>query len=47
VILGALLMAALFAEVVESSAGVVSYVDRRCRREAFDLRVPGYPVAAR
>ncbi|MBL1073273.1 hypothetical protein JK358_02575 [Nocardia sp. 2] len=29
-----------FAEMVESSAQVVAYVDRRCRREAWDIRVP-------
>ncbi|MGX1804778.1 hypothetical protein ACWIGI_03610 [Nocardia sp. NPDC055321] len=36
----ALLMVA-FAEMVESAAQVVAYVDRRCRREAWDIRVPG------
>ncbi|MEU0542409.1 MYXO-CTERM sorting domain-containing protein [Nocardia sp. NPDC005978] len=30
-----------FAEMVESAAQVVAYVDRRCRREAWDIRVPG------
>ncbi|MEV5837987.1 hypothetical protein [Nocardia sp. NPDC052112] len=30
-----------FGEVVESATRVVSYVDRRCRREGLDIRVPG------
>ncbi|UFS94618.1 hypothetical protein [Nocardia huaxiensis] len=29
-----------FTEMVESAAQVVTYVDRRCRREAMDIRVP-------
>ncbi|WP_327142988.1 hypothetical protein [Nocardia sp. NBC_01327] len=36
----ALLMVA-FGEMVESAAQVVTYVDRRCRREAWDIRIPG------
>ncbi|WP_405134091.1 hypothetical protein [Nocardia sp. NBC_01388] len=36
----ALIMVA-FGEMVESAAQVVTYVDRRCRREAWDIRVPG------
>jgi hypothetical protein len=40
------LIAAIFAEIVESAARVVGYMDQRCRREAFDLVLPGYPVAA-
>ncbi|MFB7720644.1 MULTISPECIES: hypothetical protein [unclassified Nocardia] len=29
------------AEMVESSAQVVAYVDRRCRREGWDIKIPG------
>ncbi|MFC9994490.1 hypothetical protein [Nocardia sp. NPDC127526] len=38
IVLGLFLVA--FAEMVESAAQVVSYVDRRCRREAWDIRWP-------
>ncbi|RBO91709.1 hypothetical protein [Nocardia puris] len=37
---GAALLIAAFAEIVDSSSRVVSYVDRRCRREGLDIRVP-------
>ncbi|WP_069165319.1 hypothetical protein [Nocardia altamirensis] len=37
---GALLIVA-FGEVVEAATRVVSYVDRRCRREGADIRIPG------
>ncbi|MEV6770913.1 hypothetical protein AB0N05_20060 [Nocardia sp. NPDC051030] len=40
IITAALLMVA-FAEMVESATQVVAYVDRRCRREAWDIGVPG------
>ncbi|MTE11958.1 hypothetical protein GLP40_04040 [Nocardia sp. CT2-14] len=36
---GALLIVAV-GELVESATQVVTYVDRRCRREAWDIRVP-------
>ncbi|MGK8521373.1 hypothetical protein ACRS6B_07345 [Nocardia asteroides] len=36
----AVLLLAAFAEVVEASARVVCYVDRRCRREGMDIRIP-------
>ncbi|MEU4315177.1 hypothetical protein [Nocardia sp. NPDC024068] len=36
---GALLLVA-FAEVVEAAARVVGYLDLRCRREGFDIRIP-------
>ncbi|APA94748.1 hypothetical protein [Nocardia seriolae] len=39
VITAALLMVAL-GELVESATQVVTYVDRRCRREAWDIPVP-------
>ncbi|GGL25854.1 hypothetical protein [Nocardia jinanensis] len=34
------LLLAAFAEVVESSARVVGYLDLRCRREGADIRIP-------
>lgn len=37
---GVLLIAA-FTEVVDAATSVVVYVDRRCRREAMDVRIPG------
>jgi hypothetical protein len=37
---GALLIIA-FGEIVESATRVVSYVDRRCRREGLDIHIPG------
>jgi len=37
----AALLIIAFGEVVESATRVVSYVDRRCRREGLDIRVPG------
>lgn len=40
---GALLVVA-FGEVVEAATRVVSYVDRRCRREGLDIHVPGHEV---
>ncbi|MFB8276405.1 hypothetical protein [Nocardia colli] len=40
---GVLLVVA-FGEVVEASTRVVSYVDRRCRREGLDIHVPGQAV---
>ncbi|WP_308166204.1 hypothetical protein [Nocardia albiluteola] len=36
---GVLLIAA-FTEVVDAATSVVGYVDRRCRREAMDVRIP-------
>jgi hypothetical protein len=36
---GVLLMAA-FAEVLDAAASVIGYLDRRCRREAWDIRIP-------
>ncbi|WP_280345067.1 hypothetical protein [Nocardia abscessus] len=36
----AVLLLAAFSEVVEASSRVVCYVDRRCRREGLDIRVP-------
>ncbi|MFF3221372.1 hypothetical protein ACFYV7_01130 [Nocardia suismassiliense] len=38
------LMIVAFGEVVEAATRVVSYVDRRCRREGLDIRVPGREV---
>jgi hypothetical protein len=40
------LLVAAFAEVVESATRVLVYVDRRCRREAWDIRIPA-PVQSR
>lgn len=37
----AALLIITFGEVVESAMRVVSYVDRRCRREGLDIRIPG------
>jgi hypothetical protein len=37
----AALLIIAFGEVVESATRVVSYVDRRCRREGLDIRLPG------
>lgn len=37
------LLVVAFAEMVESATGVVTYVDRRCRREAWDIRLPEEP----
>lgn len=34
------LLIAAFAEVVDSATSVVTYLDRRCRREAWDVRIP-------
>lgn len=34
------LLIASFAEVVDSATSVVVYIDRRCRREAWDVRIP-------
>ncbi|MEU1206567.1 hypothetical protein [Nocardia sp. NPDC005825] len=34
------LLAVAIGELVESATQVVTYVDRRCRREAWDIRVP-------
>ncbi|WP_327148945.1 hypothetical protein [Nocardia sp. NBC_01329] len=34
------LLLAAFAEIVESSARVVGYLDLRCRREGIDIRIP-------
>ncbi|WP_245717807.1 hypothetical protein [Nocardia miyunensis] len=34
------LLIAAFAEVVDSATSVVGYIDRRCRREAWDVRIP-------
>ncbi|AYF74693.1 hypothetical protein D7D52_13375 [Nocardia yunnanensis] len=39
-IIGAALLLVAFGELVESSSQVVTYVDRRCRREAWDIHVP-------
>ncbi|MEU7221362.1 hypothetical protein [Nocardia iowensis] len=39
---GGVLLIAAFGEVVESATRVVSYVDRRCRREGMDIRIPGH-----
>ncbi|MGW4364920.1 hypothetical protein ACWEKT_04680 [Nocardia takedensis] len=36
----AALLLVIFGEVVEASSRVVAYVDLRCRREGFDIRVP-------
>ncbi len=36
----AVLLLTAFGEVVEASARVVCYVDRRCRREGMDIRIP-------
>ncbi|MEV6428381.1 hypothetical protein [Nocardia sp. NPDC051463] len=36
----AVLLIVAFGEVVEAATRVVSYVDRRCRREGLDIRVP-------
>jgi hypothetical protein len=36
----AVLLLVAFGEVVEAATRVVSYVDRRCRREGLDIRVP-------
>ncbi|GAA5046822.1 hypothetical protein GCM10023318_12630 [Nocardia callitridis] len=38
---GAVLLIAMFAEVIEASTRVVVYIDRRCRREGVDISVPG------
>ncbi|MEV6096355.1 hypothetical protein [Nocardia sp. NPDC051981] len=40
-IITATLLIVAVAELVESSTQVVTYVDRRCRREAWDIQVPG------
>lgn len=37
----AVLLIVAFGEVVEAATRVVSYIDRRCRREGLDIRVPG------
>ncbi|WP_245717483.1 hypothetical protein [Nocardia jejuensis] len=39
-IIAAALLVVAFAEMVESATQVVTYVDRRCRREAWDITVP-------
>ncbi|WP_225730423.1 MULTISPECIES: hypothetical protein [unclassified Nocardia] len=36
----AVLLIAAFGEVVEASTRVVCYIDKRCRREGLDIRVP-------
>ncbi len=36
----AVLLLTTFGEVVEASSRVVCYVDRRCRREGLDIRIP-------
>ncbi|WP_280495711.1 hypothetical protein [Nocardia asiatica] len=36
----AVLLLTAFGEVVEASSRVVCYIDRRCRREGLDIRVP-------
>ncbi len=36
----AVLLVTAFGEVVEASSRVVCYVDRRCRREGLDIRIP-------
>lgn len=36
-----------FAEIVESSARVVGYLDLRCRREGLDIRIPAPPGGGR
>ncbi|MER7452543.1 hypothetical protein ABTW96_19885 [Nocardia beijingensis] len=36
----AVLLLTAFGEVVEASSRVVCYVDRRCRREGLDIRIP-------
>ncbi|MEV6320486.1 hypothetical protein AB0M45_04715 [Nocardia sp. NPDC051787] len=36
----AVLLVTVFGEVVEASSRVVCYVDRRCRREGLDIRIP-------
>ncbi|MBB5913738.1 hypothetical protein BJY24_002605 [Nocardia transvalensis] len=41
------LFVALLAEVMQAAADVVSYVDRRCRRDGWDIRVPLPPDANR
>ncbi|MEU7763637.1 hypothetical protein AB0B25_00705 [Nocardia sp. NPDC049190] len=38
---GAVLLLSAGGEVVESSSRVVCYIDRRCRREGLDIRIPG------
>ncbi|MFE9582953.1 hypothetical protein ACFYO1_41730 [Nocardia sp. NPDC006044] len=38
---GGVLLVVAFGEVVEAATRVVSYVDRRCRREGLDIHVPG------
>jgi hypothetical protein len=38
---GAVLAVAAFASALDSAARVVSYFDRRCRREGLDIVVPG------
>ncbi|WP_406268535.1 hypothetical protein OH799_24600 [Nocardia sp. NBC_00881] len=38
---GAVLLLTAFGEVVEASSRVVCYIDRRCRREGLDIRIPG------
>ncbi|MGW3544879.1 hypothetical protein ACWDNI_30665 [Nocardia niigatensis] len=43
-IISAALLIVAIAELVESAAQVVTYVDRRCRREAWDIRVPGSDI---
>ncbi|MFI5778485.1 hypothetical protein [Nocardia sp. NPDC051570] len=40
----AALLISAFAEVVDSATRVVSYVDRRCRREAWDIHIPSGPM---
>ncbi|MGQ4598853.1 hypothetical protein [Nocardia sp. R6R-6] len=39
-ITAAVLLVAAFGEVVEASSRVMCYVDRRCRREGLDIRIP-------
>ncbi|MCM6776932.1 hypothetical protein NDR87_23580 [Nocardia sp. CDC159] len=39
-ITAAVLLITAFTEVVDSITRVVSYVDRRCRREGWDIRIP-------
>ncbi|MBO0853970.1 MAG: hypothetical protein J2P18_09395 [Nocardia sp.] len=38
---GVALLLATCAAAVEAAAGVVVYIDRRCRREGLDIRIPG------
>lgn len=39
-IITAVMILTAFAETIESATQVVVYVDRRCRREAWDIRLP-------